>query len=328
MKKILLTALIIFITGIIIINSYKAGTAGQKLKIGVSFSPQYATYLNLDWKTTYQDLLENLKVKYLRLSSPWSELEPNENEYNFTTLDYQIRRAAKSQASVLLVIGAKQPGWPECHLPAWAQNLTLNQRQQKTLQLLEQVVNRYKHDPTISAWQIENEPLFNYGYNCDPLSPDFLIKEVSLVRSLDPKRQIIVTDSGELSLWTQAMQAGDVFGTTMYRTVESPIFGHFTYPLPPSFYSLKSDLMRKVFAPENIKTIISELQAEPWFSQPLTKVPIEEQIKVFSTDNLQENIEFAEGTGFEEAYLWGAEWWYFMAQQGYPEYLEYVKTLF
>lgn len=124
------------------------------------------------------------------------------------------------------------------------------------------------------------------------------------------------------------MKLSDIFGTTLYRKVYNNIFGDFYYPIPAWHYRLKSDLVRKFFAPENSKTIISELQAEPWVSQPIQDLPLEEQIKKFPLSHLKETVQYAKRTGIDEIYFWGVEWWYYLANHGHPEYLEYAKSLF
>ncbi len=136
-----------------------------------------------------------------------------------------------------------------------------------------------------------------------------------------------MTDSGELGFWKTSMQLSDIFGTTLYRKVYNPVLGYAEYPLPPYFYSIKSSLIRNIFAQNNKKTIIIELQSEPWLANGIFKSP-DQQAKLFTLANFKNYISFAKKTGFDEAYFWGVEWWYFMAQNGYPEYLEYAKTLF
>ena len=53
-----------------------------------------------------------------------------------------------------------------------------------------------------------------------------------------------------------------------------------------------------------------------------------EQAKFFPLKDFQDIISYAKKTGFDTQYLWGIEWWYWMAEHGHPEYLEYAKTLF
>lgn len=300
----------------------------SQIKYGVTFSSKYSTYLNLNWKDTYIKVLDDLKVSNLRLPTYWDIIEADKGHFDFSQTDFMLDEAQKRQAKTILVLGVRQPRWPECHIPNWAKDLSIDQRQKKTLQFISEVVKRYQQDPAISAWQVENEPLLTFfGEGCDSTDRDFLKSEVELVRSLD-KRPVILTDSGELRVWVTPMRLSDIFGTTVYRTVYNRFLGYIDYPLLPYFYNLKSSLVRFTFAPQNQKTVIIELQAEPWLPNSVLDTKPEQQTKVFSEKKFKDNIDYAKKTGFDEAYLWGVEWWYFMAQNGYPQYLEYAKTLF
>lgn len=319
-----------FFVFIVLGNIYydKINPPTEEVSLGVSFSQSYAKSLNLDWKKTYLSLFNDLGVKKIRLNSYWTDTEPTPGYYFFSELDFMLDEATKHDAKVLLVIGAKQPLWPECHIPLWAKQLPLNERRLKTLDLIQTVVEKYKNHPAIWGWQVENEPLFDYGAECDPADRQFLKSEVSLVKRLDPSRPIIISDSGELRLWRTPMQLSDIFGTTLYRSVYNPIFGYFYWPLPPAAYRLKSDLVRKIFAQNNDKTIIVELQTEPWLPKFATQIPIDQQVKTFSSNDLINNVNYAKRTGFDEVYLWGAEWWYFMNNNNNPQYLESAKQIF
>lgn len=298
----------------------------SQIKFGVTFSPVYAKYLNLDWQKTYIRMLDDLRVRSLRIPSYWNILEPEHSKYDFSDTDYMLNEASKRGAKVILVLGAKQPRWPECHVPAWAKSLKLQDRQQRILEFIGKTVERYKDYPAVWAWQIENEPLLSFGDGCDIPDKNFLKKELELVRSLSDK-VVIMTDSGELGFWVTSMQLSDIFGTTLYRQVYDKSLGYITYPLPPFFYSIKSSLVRNIFAKSNKKTIIVELQAEPWLAGGFLRSP-DEQRKLFTTEDFKNYVSFAQKVGFDEAYLWGVEWWYFMAQQGYLEYLDYARMFF
>lgn len=305
----------------------KVNPVADKITYGVSFSPNQARGLGLDPHNTYLKILDDLGVKHLRVSAPWKDIELTPKTYNFSEVDFMLQEAEKRRLKVIIVLGLKQPRWPECQAPAWAHDLPVEKRQQYILRLIKEVVLRYKDNPAVWAWQVENEPLFPFGDKCDAIERNFLKTEVSLVRVLDD-RPVIVTDSGELRPWRTPMRLSDIFGTTLYRTVYSEIFGYIYWPLPPAFYNIKSTLARQFFAPKNTRTIIIELQAEPWSPLSLSKTPLKQQLQLFSLKNLKDNIEFGKRTGFDEIYLWGAEWWYFMQRNGHPEYLEAVKKIF
>lgn len=307
---------------------------------GVSFSPDHATELGLEPKQTFESILE-LGVKKVRLSAYWDNIEPEKDHFDFSELEYYINQAQKRNAKVILAAGYKLPRWPECRAPQWLDSTNRHSElactehsecgsesllRQRQLIMIKEVINHYNNSPTITAFQIENEPFLNFGA-CPEVNRQFFNKEMEFVRSITSK-PIIVTDTGELRPWKTPMALSDIFGTTLYRKAHNSFFGDFYYPIPAWHYRVKSDLVRKFFASNNQKTIIVELQAEPWVSQPIQTVSIDSQIKGFSLNQLKETVSFAKKTGFEEIYIWGIEWWYYLASHGHPEYLEYAKGLF
>lgn len=330
MKKILIRVLFIILILILIFAGYffvgKASEA-EEIKWGVNFSHKHAEDFSLNWKEVYLALLDDLKVKNIKLAFHWDLIEPSKNDYFFEDFDWQIEEAEKREAKILLVIGMKTPRWPECHIPGWAENLTKEKQQEEILKMLEKIVSRYRDSQTIWAWQVENEPFFPFG-NCPWSDKDFLKKEIELVKSLDKRnRPVIISDSGEGSFWIEAAKLGDIVGTTMYRKVWFHQFETYvTYPLPPVFYSRKAKIIEKLFAK---KVINVELQAEPWGPKLLYDSPLEEQEKTMNPEQFRKNVEFAKKTGFDTFYLWGSEWWYWMKEKhNQPEIWQEAKKLF
>lgn len=301
----------------------------DRINFGVTFSPKYAGNLGLDWQQTYLKIIDELKVRFLRVPTYWDGTEKNYMDFDFSDIDFMLDEARRRGVKVILVLGARQPRWPECHIPSWVKSLSIKDRQEKILEFIGRVVERYKHHSAILAWQVENEPMLEgFGQCEDRADKDFLKQESGLVADLNGK-PVVITDSGELGFWIEPMRSSDIFATTVYRMVYDKYLGYVTYPIPPYLYNIKSSLIRYFFAPQNKKTIISELQAEPWSADnALVNMPLDQQLSLFSVNRFRENIEYAKQTGFDTAYLWGVEWWYFMAQNGYPQYLQYAKTLF
>ena len=305
------------------------GTPPQAKEIswGVNFSQKHAQNLGLDWKETYSALLDDLKVKNIKLITHWDLIELNEGKYYFEDLDWQIKKAEEKDARLLLVIGMKTGRWPECHIPGWAKNLNKEEQQKEILEMIEEVVLRYRDRASVGAWQVENEPFFPFG-ECPWVDKNFLKKEIDLVKSLDSQsRPIVISDSGEGSLWVNAAKFGDIVGTTLYKKVWFRQLGNYIYyPFPPIFYWRKAQLIEKIF---DKKVIVVELQAEPWGPKLLYESPLEEQEKTMNLERFKANIEFAKKTGLDEFYLWGGEWWYWLKEkQNKPEIWQEAKKLF
>lgn len=327
-KLVLFTKLI----GIILIGlglytlSYAKPIEGVKL--GATFSPRYATDLGLDPKETFIRSLDELKVKSIRLPVYWDEVEINPNQFNFSEVDYYLEEAKKRDVEVMLVLGYKQPRWPECFEPSWVKGLALEEKEQKILKLVQTEVEHFKKYSNIKSWQVENEPYFLYGI-CNPEIIWSTEKEVEIVKARD-RRPVLLTDSGEMGFWFLSIKNGNNFGSTLYRKVWGPIFGTTRYPLPPIYYRAKNDLTRALTGNFKGTTIISELQAEPWIpgGENTRYYPTQKQAELLTVKDIEGNLNYAKQTGFSEIYLWGLEWWYFMEQNNHPQYLEYAKKLF
>lgn len=296
---------------------------------GLNFSIPQARYLQLDWKKLYQDMLTDFQPKRLRLMAYWEIGEPQKGQFNFADFDYLLDEAAKHEAKVILVLGRKQPRWPECHEPEWVRNQKLNVKNQKLLEYIKTTVERYKNNPAVYAWQVENEPFFNYGpKECTTIPRHLLRQELDLVRSLD-SRPIILTDSGEKGAWLPTAWfagGGDIFGSTMYRKIyHHKKQRYIEYPIPPALYRIKAGLVRTFSRVNRFAGV--ELQAEPWFASDVYQTAWEEQKKLMNPRIFQEYADYARRVGFAENYFWGVEWWYWAKRNGHPEMWEAGKKL-
>lgn len=293
-------------------------------KLGVNFSKSYTEYLGLDWKKAYIDILDDLKIKNVRLSAPWNEIEPSSNQWNFSDLDWQVAEASKRDIDIVMVLGRRTPHWPECHDPQWIKDLPQPILVDDQLAMMKEIINRYKNNEHIKIWQVENEPLLNLFGVCPPSDLDFLRKEIAFVKTLD-SRPVLITDSGELSLWLVAAKLGDLFGTTLYRVTYNPWFGYAYYHLPPAFYRLKSWLVSRSVD----EVFVAELQAEPWAPGGILNLPLKEQALSMDAERLRNHVEYVKRTGFAGAYLWGAEWWLWMKdKKNDPSLWEMAKNIF
>ncbi|MFH1575508.1 MAG: beta-galactosidase, partial [Candidatus Nealsonbacteria bacterium] len=325
-KKILF-GLLVFL--LIFIGYFSIGSPPESEKIswGVNFSQSQADYLGLDWQEAYLALLKDANVKKIKLITNWNHIEQRQGEYNFNDLDWQIKKAKEYGAEIFLVIGMKTPRWPECHIPEWAENLNKQEQQDKVLILVEKIVSKYQNEDSIVMWQVENEPFFPFG-ECPWVDKEFLQKEIDSVRSSDPQRRTVaISDSGEWSFWITAASFGDKVATTLHRKIWfEELKTYISYPLNPVFYWRRAQIIKKFFDKE---VIGGELQSEPWCPAGLLECSLQEQKKTMDLEQFRENIEFAQKTGLNEFYLWGAEWWYWMKEtQRQPEIWNEAKKLF
>ena len=290
------------------------GKPEKKIAWGITFSTIRAEELGFDPQTLFTNMLEDLQVKKVRLPIYWSQIEPTQGQFDFSTFESLLTEADKHGAEVIVVLGKKQPRWPECHQPDWFNGLDTATQEQVTLAMIQAAVTELRDNQAVTAWQLENEPFFPYGPNCPSTDRGLYEKELRLIEQLDNK-PIIGTDSGEKGAWVNVAWSGvDVLGATMYREVYHDKKGKYlTYPLPWWTYNIKAGLVKLLTNTDEVIGV--ELQAEPWLtiSNPAATEP-QEQLKHMNPDILRNNIEYAAKVGFPENYLWGAEWWYWMAR--------------
>lgn len=306
----------------------RGGPAKKPYVLGVTFRYMYAQSLGLNWKQTYLDMFNDFHVTNVRIPAYWDVIEKTKEKYDFSDLDYQVQEAQAHKANFILAIGRRVPGWPECHVPSWANSLAEQQRQQALMDEMKQVVLRYKDNPNLTYWQVENEPfLTTFG-----LCPNYAVaadldSEIAMVRKLDPNHKIMVTDGGEYSVWVAAARRGDVFGSTFYKKVYTDFFhSYITYHLPPIFYRFKEGVIHLFWPGKPIINI--ELQAEPWTTQGIADTSFKDQSITLPPGQMTENLNLAHESGFSVTYFWGVEYWYWAAQHGHPEFLNEAKQLF
>ena len=291
---------------------------------GVTFSTKFCDELQLDWKETYQAILDDLKVKYIRIPVYWDEIEQTEGIYDFSKYDYLFQEGAKRDAKFIVSIGRRVPRWPECHNPAWVNQVDDVAARTATLKTVRAIVERYRSYESVEYWQIENEPFLGSFGVCPELDENFLKQEFDMVRSLDG-RQTIITGSGELGSWNEQAKIGDIFGSTLYRVVYNSWFGFVKYPLPTYFYQLKAKLAG--LSPERL--MVLELQAEPWVPRGRMIYQTEKEINdTMSIDQFKANLQYSINLDFQRTYIWGVEWWYFQKKFGNPEYWRIAEGLF
>lgn len=288
---------------------------GEPLKLGASFIPDYAESYGLNPKQTLTAILSDLKIKNLRLVSYWSDIEPTPGHYDFSTLDWEFALANEYGAKVSLSIGLRQPRWPECHQPSWVNAGANNESswEPQLLSFMKAVVDRYKNNPALQSYELENEFFMKVFGTCQNFDRNRLIKEFDLVKQWDPTHPLIISRSDNWIGIPIGKPTPDEFAISVYKRVWDATLTHryFEYPLPPWFYAALAGSEEIV---SGKSMIIHELQAEPWTPNGLeiTQISTKEMAKSMNAAILKKRIKYAEDTGMRTIYLWGAEWWYWM----------------
>ncbi len=280
-------------------------------RYGVTFSTLYVQQLGLDVEETYRALVEDLGVRVVRIAVYWSDVEREQGTFDWSMYDRLIEISRVNEVKVTLAVGTKLPRWPECYVPDWAQRFDETYQNKYARSYIKSAVEHFKSSSAIERWQVENEVMFPFGDCAYQLSLEELQERVELIRLIDT-RPIQLTVSGELGPWKDEADLADILGISMYRKTWNDTFGYFVYPIGPEFYQIRARLIGKRVD----RIILSELQAEPWFSRPIDTYTPEESYTLFTSEQFESNLAFANKSGVSEVYLWGAEWWYYLNVQG------------
>jgi hypothetical protein len=291
---------------------------------GVSFSQKRSLELGLNWKENYLALLDDLGFKRLRLMSYWDLGEPTRGQFTFTDLDWQMNEAAKRGVKVALATGLRQPRWPECHQPRWADKLSGHEWKQALYAYMEVVTNRYREHPALDTWQLENEGMNNWFGTCDLPDRERLIEEFNLVKTWDPDHRVAMSLSDQHG-YPVFGPIPDEFGFSVYRIVwndKFPPHGYMYYPTPIWYHRLRAAIITAV---HQRPTFIHELQMEPWGYKDTRYLTAEEQDKSMSVEQIPRVFRFARQIGMPRIDLWGGEWWYWRKMHGDPRVWETVR---
>jgi hypothetical protein len=282
------------------------------LTYGVTFVPDYAESLGLNPNQTMLALL-GIGVRQFRLTSFWNDIEPEPGKYDFSELDSEFAMADRYHAKIILTVGLRQPRWPECHPPSWINTAKpLSAWEPALLNFMSKVINRYKHNPALEAWQLENEYFLKGFGDCNNFSRTRLVTEFNLLRRLDPHKTIIIGRSNNAIGIPINAPTPDIYGISIYRRVWDANVTHryFEYPFPGWFYAFLAGV-QQIYQHKNM--IITEMQAEPWppNDKSIPEVSLSEQNKSLSASRLKNRFAFGKSTGMKDIIMWGAEYWYY-----------------
>ena len=296
---------------------YIATQNSKPLELGASFIPDYAEQFDLDSKQTLDAMLHDLGVKHLRLVSYWKDIEPTKGTYNFSELDWQFEKINEAGAKVSLSIGLRQPRWPECHEPKWVDIAQPRNQWQPALEAyITAVINRYKDNPALESYKLENEYFLTVFGECKNFDRERLINEYNLVKRLDPAHSVIIARSNN-ALGTPLYEpTPDAFGVSVYKRVwDATVTRRYVeYPFPAWFYASLAGTEKIIKGRE---TVIHELQAEPWppNGKPIKETPLAELNKSLDAKRLEARFNYGRATGIRKIDLWGAEYWYYIKEK-------------
>lgn len=282
----------------------------KELQWGVTFIPDYARYYDLNPQQTMQAMIDDLGMRNFRLVSYWEDIERTPGHYDFSDLDWEFAKADAVGAKINLSIGMRQPRWPECHIPDWVKGQTKAEWYPELKNFMAQVINRYKNNPALQSYQLENEYFLKVFGECQDFSRERLVDEYNFVKQLDPNHTLIVSRSNNAVGFPIGQPTPDEFAVSVYKRVWDKTITHryFEYPFPAWFYAFLAG-GGKILTGKDM--IIHELQAEPWPpSGDVKSASIAEQNKSMDAKRLKDRMEYAKATGMKTVYLWGAEWWY------------------
>lgn len=282
-------------------------------QVGVTFIPSYASYLGVEPKKTFQAILSDLQPAQVRLVSYWDEIETSPGKYDFSNLDWQFDMAEKHGTKVNLAIGLRQPRWPECHMPIWQLNQPKDVWYPELKKVMTATVERYKDNPALVAYQLENEYFLSVFGECPDFSRDRLIDEYNLIKSLDTQNPVIVSRSNNAIGFPINEPRPDEFGVSVYKRVWDKTLTkrYVEYPFPAWFYGFLAGGGQLITGKD---MIIHELQAEAWTPEgySILTAPTSELSKSMNPDRLRDRFEYGQATGIKHVDLWGVEWWYAM----------------
>lgn len=291
-------------------NKYK----DEPLVLGTTFVAPYARSFGVEPKETLNALIEDVGFKNFRLVSYWNEIEKTQGTYDYSDLDWQFRMIEEAGGKVSLSLGLRQPRWPECHMPKWAEPMPMSQWEPLLTDFIRQTMERYKNSPALESYQLENEFFLDVFGDCPDHTRDRLVREYEAAKQVDSSKPIIITRSNNALGFPIGQPQPDEFGVSIYKRVWDKTITnrYFEYPLPSWFYG---SLAGGGEILTGKKLIIHELQMESWLPDTGEFAmndlgSIAEQNKSMNAERLKDRFKYGKDTGIKTIYTWGAEWWY------------------
>jgi len=307
-------------------------------RVGFSFSSESAAFYGEDPPSALATLLQDLRPQLVRLPVYWEAVAPSATVLDFSSTDQLLGVIAAynalhpaSPARVVLVVGARNLGYPELHIPSWVgvgAGMAGILSSAPYLRYFTATVQRYRSNPYLEDWQVENEPFDDITpvSFSDAISATTLGHELALVRALDPYHATLVTSYNNASVALDRTQMStfwamvarlhnggpDVVGHMPSALgAEATILGLDAYVVTPSTPLRSAPASERIGwkaqtlsywaaqARSRSKALwVTEMQAMPWDGQP-----------GFTVQNLLQSARSYRRTGPSVFLLWGVEYW-------------------
>jgi hypothetical protein len=334
----------------------KAHGVVAPVQVGTSFSPLRAAYLGLDPHRAFTRLLA-MHFRVIRLSTYWDEVDQS----GYDQLDWMMNEAKRAQQPIVLTVGMKALGWPEFFIPASAVPASGLQQGQdvasdsslraSALAFVNDTVLRYRDNPALVAWQIENEPFNRAGPQRLWIDAEFLRDEMTSVRQLDSRHRPLIVNAFshfnllfdqasarqgfDLRQWLgfdadsaerdglAAMNRGDVLGLDVYTAIGYQFLGQDHMSHADSDWPDRLARVRDLAKQQGKQAWITEAQAEPWESSPNTPA----DPKSTSPQAIRSIFANLKDAGFTTVLFWGSEYWLWQEDHGDSRWTDTVKTI-
>lgn len=326
--------------------------------LGISFRPPQVAALGLDARATLQTLL-TYPMQLIRLGAYWDRIEPEPGTFNTDELDWQIDAAERAGVRIILCVGPlKVFSYPEFFVPAhhlrqpFPEHTRIKPSAYRALvtaatDFIARIVERYKHRPSIVAWQLEHEAVDPLGIEHSwRLDVDFVREELAALKAADASRPIVMNGFLPTSLLVRLMQRwrtrdqGDslsvaqqmanIVGIDYYPRQALISLRRKTLYLDGSTSRWLEARLERLCAwtrTHGQQLMVAEGQAEPW--EAVTTPPNPAGRRMFSClpEHLITNYNTCmrwsqQGRGLYAYLFWGAEYWALRQQHGDPSYLQ------
>ena len=305
--------------------------------VGFTFIPSYAEFQGYAPATALEQLVRRLHPDLVRIPIYWSDVAPTQGAIDFTPVDQLVQVVEKANArhrlhttQVILVVGARNLGWPEVYLPPWIDssgplNMARITSSPDYQQYLEQSFRHFAASPILYAWQIENEPLddTNHDLGNVSLGGGVVADEVALLKSIDPIHRAVITtyNSSSIGLDLEAtsslswlfnalpgpkpvghplstLKLADVLGLDIYVDTPSTPLNDATVTQRIGWKAQALSYWASEAQRSGKEVWITEMQGSPWWGET-----------GFGPEDLVESAQLYQGTGVTAVLLWGVESW-------------------